>query len=125
MPLFYFHLRTPAGLDPDEDGLTMPNIETAYLEACASIPDMAIDLIREGLSPMPYAFVITNEAGEILMEIPFAERLRDPRRQIRPNQTTRARRLSQEVADAIGAARATAQRAREILARAARARGPS
>ncbi|MHC2103768.1 MULTISPECIES: hypothetical protein [unclassified Methylobacterium] len=118
MPLFYFHLRTPTGLDPDEDGLTMPNIETAYLEACASIPDMAIDLIREGLSPMPYAFVITNEAGEILMEIPFAERLRDPQRQIRPKQTTRARRLSQEIADAIGAARATTQRSREILARA-------
>lgn len=118
VPLFHFHLRTPNGLDRDEDGLIMPDLETAYLEACASIPDMAIDLIREGLSPMPYAFVITDAVGKTLMDVPFSERLRDPQRQARPNQGARARRLSREIADAIGEARETTKRSREILARA-------
>ncbi|WP_267406938.1 hypothetical protein [Methylobacterium sp. GC_Met_1] len=120
MPLFFFHLRTPEGLDPDEDGLMLSDLETAYLEACASIPDMAADLARTGLSPMPYSFVIANAAGEALMEVPFAERLRDPRRLTRPDQHVRARRLSGEIADVIGVTRETLQQSREILARARR-----
>lgn len=118
VPLFHFHLRTPDGLDPDEDGLDMPDLETAYLQACASIPDMAAEFVYEGLSPLAFSFVITDAAGETLMEVPFAERLRDPRRLVRPNQCARARRLSGEIADAIGAVRATTQRSREILDRA-------
>ncbi|MGW8788733.1 DUF6894 family protein, partial [Heyndrickxia sporothermodurans] len=111
-------LRTPNGLDPDEDGLVMADLETAYLQAYASIPDMAAELMQQGLNPMPYSFVIADAAGEALMEVPFAERWRDPRRQPRPNQCARAHRLSQEVADAINVARASVQRSREILARA-------
>lgn len=118
MPLFFFHLRTPDGLDPDEDGLAMPDLDTAYLEACASIPDMAADLARAGLSPQPYAFIIADADGETLMEVPFAERLRDPKQKAAPNQTTRARRLSREIADAITEARETARRSRELLTRA-------
>jgi hypothetical protein len=120
VPLFYFHLRTPDGLDPDEDGLVMADLETAYLQACASIPEMAAELAHKGLSPMPYSFVIADAAGETLMEVPFAERMRDPRRLARPNQHARSRRLSGEIAEAIGTARETLQRSREILARSRR-----
>jgi hypothetical protein len=122
MPLFFFHLRTPDSLDADEDGLVMRDLEAAYLEACASIPSMAIDLIREGLSPIPYAFVITDAAGEFLMEVPFSEKLHAPKRRIPPNQTARTRRLSREIEDAIGMARETARHSRAILTR---ARNPS
>ncbi|MGU3663730.1 DUF6894 family protein [Methylobacterium sp. A49B] len=118
LPLFYFHLQTPNGLDPDEIGLEMTDLETAYLQACASIPDMAAELVFEGLSPMPYIFVIADAAGETLMEVPFAERMRDARRLVPPRQGARARQLSREIADAIGTARETVQRSREILARA-------
>ncbi|WP_091788553.1 hypothetical protein [Methylobacterium sp. UNC378MF] len=120
VPLFFFHLRTPDGLDPDEDGLVLADLETAYLQACASIPDMAAELMHTGHSPMPYSFVIADAAGETLMEVPFGERLRNPRRLARPNQHARARRLSSEIAEAIGAARETLQHSREILARARR-----
>lgn len=118
MPLFYFHLRTPGGLDSDEDGLVMADLDTAYLEACASIPGIAAELVHQGLSPMPYTFVIANAAGEPLMEVPFAERLHNPQRTSRLSQSARARRLSVEIADVIGMAHETAQRSREILARA-------
>lgn len=120
MPRFYFHLRTPGGLDPDQDGLVMADLDTAYLQACASIPDMAAELAHKGLSPMPYGFVIAAATGETLMEVPFAERLRDPQRLTRPNQHARARRLSVEIADEIDSVRETLQRSREILARSRR-----
>lgn len=94
MPLFYFHLRTPHGLDPDEDGLVLADVETAYLQACAAIPEMAADFARAGLSPIPYTFVIADALGEILIEVPFSERLYDPERTLRRDQAARARNAS-------------------------------
>lgn len=88
MPLYYFHLRTPGGLEPDEEGVDCPDLETAYLEACRTIPSMAADLVRRGLSPMQHAFAITDAQGAPLLEVPFAEMLRDagkPRRPPPPN----------------------------------------
>lgn len=120
MPLFFFHLRTPEGLDPDEDGLVMADLETAYLQACASIPDMTAELMHTGRSPLAYSFVIAGIAGETLIEVPFAERMRSPRPPARPKQHVRAQRLSGEIAEAISAARETLQHSREILARARR-----
>jgi len=31
MPCYYFHLRTTAGLQRDEEGLELPGLEAAYL----------------------------------------------------------------------------------------------
>lgn len=73
MPLFYFHLRTPRGLDRDNTGLDMANVEAAYLEACRAIPDMAVDLMRTGESPGRYSFKITNAVGQVVWLIPFTE----------------------------------------------------
>lgn len=117
LPQFHFHLRTPAGLDPDDDGLALADLDTAYLEVCASIPDMAAEFARKGLSPLPYAFVIADAAGIPLMEVPFAERLNSLRKSARPGQLARARQLSGEIAEVIRAARETTERSREILAR--------
>lgn len=84
MPLFRFHVRSLAGLEHDDTGLNFPDLETAYLEACHTIPEIAADLVRQGLSPMLHAFEIVDAAGQVLMEIPFAERLRDGQRPRRP-----------------------------------------
>jgi hypothetical protein len=87
MPLFRFHLRSLAGLEHDDIGLECPDLETAYLEACHTIPEMAVDLVRKGVNPMSHAFEITDAAGQVLLKVPFAERLRDgrpPRRPKRP-----------------------------------------
>ncbi|WP_456016163.1 DUF6894 family protein [Methylorubrum populi] len=73
MPLFYFHLRTPAGLEPDEIGLELAGIEAAYLEACRTIPGLCADLIQEAGSPSRRSFEITDAAGTLLMEVPFSE----------------------------------------------------
>jgi hypothetical protein len=84
MPLFRFHLRSLAGLERDDTGLELPDLETAYLEACRSIPEVAADLVREGRSPMFHTFEIVDVAGRRLIEVPFSERLKDGRRPRRP-----------------------------------------
>ena len=87
MPHFYFHLRTPAGWERDQDGLDFIGLEAAYLDACRTIPDMAADLVRRKHDPLPYGFEIADEAGQLLMEVPFSEVLASghkPRQPIRP-----------------------------------------
>ena len=91
MPLFRFHVRSLAGLERDDTGLEFPDLETAYLEACHTIPEMAADLVREGLNPMSHTFEITDAAGQVLIEVPFAERLRDGRPLRRPKRPRRPR----------------------------------
>ncbi|WP_132251793.1 DUF6894 family protein [Methylobacterium segetis] len=73
MPRFYFHLRTPDGLVPDDTGLDLVGIEAAYLDACRSIPAMAAELLQRRVDPSRHGFEITDRGGQILMEIPFTE----------------------------------------------------
>lgn len=80
MPWFYFHLRTPQGLEPDDTGLEFAGIEAAYLEACASIPEISDGLACERKNPARYAFEIADPAGTPLMEVPFTEILDRGRR---------------------------------------------
>lgn len=77
MPLYFFHLRTPAGLEPDEVGLECPSVEVAYLEACRTMPGMAAELVHQGWNPMHRAFEIADARGALLLEVPFGEILHD------------------------------------------------
>jgi hypothetical protein len=85
MPLFFFHLRTPRGLERDAFGLDRPSLEVAYLEACRTIPDLCVDLLNEGTAPLACAFLICDADGTELIEVPFNEQLNDGRRSGRPN----------------------------------------
>ena len=80
MPLFFFHLRTPDGLDRDDAGLEWLDLETAYLEACRAIPGMAAELIGKGVDPMRHAFEIADANDNPLLEVPFNETMRDTRK---------------------------------------------
>jgi hypothetical protein len=73
MPVFFFDVRAQGRLEPDEAGLELADAEAAYLEACAAIPGLTSELLRAGDHPGGYAFLVTNEAGRILFEIPFDE----------------------------------------------------
>jgi hypothetical protein len=76
MTVYHFHLRTAHGLERDEIGLLCPNLEEAYLDACASIPRLAVDLIEEGHDPSACCFEICDGANQLLMEVPFLERIK-------------------------------------------------
>ncbi|GJE41504.1 DUF6894 family protein [Methylobacterium soli] len=128
MPRFHFHLQTPDGREQDEDGLKIADLETAYLDACRAIPDMAADMIRRGQQPMRFAFEIADAGGQILMEVPFSEILDKTRRPRQPAQAARKRRAQEEIArtERLCAAieqnqralSATLQTTRELMARA-------
>src|SRR6478735_445565 len=85
MPQFYFHLRTPRGLERDPFGLHQQSLDEAYLEACRAIPALCVDLLHEGTAPLACAFLICDDADAELMEVPFCERLNDGRRPSRTN----------------------------------------
>jgi hypothetical protein len=73
MPVFFFDLCARGHLEADEAGLEFASAEAAYLEACAAIPGLTAELLRIGDNPKGYAFVVTDEAGRVLFEIPFHE----------------------------------------------------
>ena len=76
MPLFFFPLQTPAGLERDDSGLNYPDAAVAYLEACKAIPGLSAELLSNRCDAMACAFVIANEEDVTLMEVPFTEGLR-------------------------------------------------
>ena len=73
MPVFFFDVRARGRVEPDEYGLELGSAEAAYLAACAAIPGLTAELLRRGDRPRGHAFVVTNEAGHLLWEIPFYE----------------------------------------------------
>ena len=80
MPRFFFHLRSPAGLEQDEIGLDLDGVERAYLDAYATIPAMGVDLLLGKSNPYRHAFEIMDEEGHLLMEVPFSEALDEGRK---------------------------------------------
>ncbi len=78
MPVYFFDVYARGRLEADEAGLELANAEAAYLEACAAIPRLTAELLRVGDHPRGYAFVVADEAGRVLFEIPFHEVLGRP-----------------------------------------------
>ncbi|MER2265273.1 DUF6894 family protein [Methylobacterium oxalidis] len=76
MGFFHFHLRTAVGLERDEIGLVCPNLETAYLDACSAIPMLMAELVGRGHDPSTCSFEITDAVDQLVMEVPFLERVR-------------------------------------------------
>lgn len=103
MPIFRFHLRRRKTIDPDDHGIEFRDFEQAYLEACQAIPDVARDLLVQGVDPITCAYVICDEQGRYLADVPFTEvlppskwRLRRARR--RPHSGLRSERARNDLA---------------------------
>ncbi len=79
MPRFFFDYRDKRGvLAPDEDGLDLPDFETAYLEAYRAAIDMWAEARREGHDPGAACFEIKDQHGNAVLELPIAEVLNRP-----------------------------------------------
>jgi len=128
MPHFYFHLRTPAGWERDQDGLDFIGLEAAYLDACRAIPDMSAALVKQKRDPLRYGFEIADAAGQFLMEVPFSEMLdrdREPRWLTMPALAQKAQaemertvRLIASIMEEREALQASLRETRELVARA-------
>ncbi len=126
MSQFYFHLRSQTdGLSPDELGLDLPDVETAYLEADRAVRDMARELLRKGKNPRDYAFEITTASGDLVLDLPFSETLdrqigrhvANLARTIRTakERGERAKQLTSEVAEQAAAARENLGRTLDLV----------
>lgn len=85
---YFFHFLTETGRDEDLIGLELPSVEDAYLEAVRAARGMAGELLGEGVDPGRCAFEITDERGEPLLSLDFAELLRRPRSPPSSNEVT-------------------------------------
>jgi hypothetical protein len=79
MGRFYFHLKDGDNLVPDEEGIELPDVAAAKREALLTARELA-DGIKAGLTQIPEAVVITDEAGLTVEVLAFEEVLPNPLR---------------------------------------------
>ena len=72
MPRYFFHTRIAADTLTDEDGVELRDPDQAWRVARATI---RASLEDEGSDPrlVTAILVVTDEAGEVVLEFPFAE----------------------------------------------------
>ncbi len=135
---YYFHLRIGQKLSPDDTGLELPDLETAYLEAFEAAQAMWGELLAERSDPLARSFEIADEQGQLLLTLPFVEVL-DRARKPRPlsdrasgekwrsteqllavslrEQIETARKMRASLREQIGAAREALEATRQMLER--------
>ena len=92
---YYFHLRIGQELNPDDLGMDLPDLDSAYLEAFQAAQDMWTELLAQRSDPLIRSFEIADERGRLLLTLPFVEVLdRARRRPMQLPQQVRSARLS-------------------------------
>jgi hypothetical protein len=120
MPRYFFHHRDGNVLDRDEDGLEMPDLDAAYLEAFEAAKEMWIESIRDMRNPSRQQFEVADIRGSTLLIVPFKEvmdSLKGVPKPLPMENAERAAKLSAEVKDAVAAARDTLRQSQQLLAR--------
>ena len=129
---YYFHLRIGSTISPDEIGLDLPDVETAYLEAFKAAEEMWSELLADGLDPLMRSFEI-SDGRQVLMTLPFREVLERARKGTaglpgltqslhaelakRKELTATLRENVKTIQETLEDAEKTLKRAREILSR--------
>jgi hypothetical protein len=120
MPRYFFHFRSGKLLEHDEDGLEMPDLDTAYLEAFEAAKDMWIEAIRtRGDNPNQQQFEINDADGHTVLIVPLREvleSLKGTPKLLPMENAERAAKLSAEVTQAVASARKSLEQSRELLA---------
>jgi hypothetical protein len=74
MPRFFFHIRSNGnGRSCDDLGLDFPSVETACSEALRAAQGLKGAFAARGEDPRDHAIEIENEAGEVVLHLPFSE----------------------------------------------------
>lgn len=67
----FFHIRSEHGLERDEDGVDLPDLDAVRAEARRTIAGFMQDAVMTE-EPLPgYAFEITDGEGKHLLTVPF------------------------------------------------------
>jgi hypothetical protein len=74
MPRFFFHIHSNGtGRSCDDLGLEFPCVETACSEALRAAQGLKGAFAARGEDPQDHAIEIENEAGEVVLYLPFSE----------------------------------------------------
>lgn len=73
MPLYYFHMLNRIGFVEDEEGMDLPDLETARAEAMDNIRSVLAEDARKGCLDLRGRIDIVDERGEIVLTLPFSE----------------------------------------------------
>ena len=74
MPRFFFHIRDGESVD-DPDGVYLPDARTARMEALRSARDIMAEDVRRGQLHLSSWIEVTDQNGEAIFAVPFAEAL--------------------------------------------------
>ena len=75
MAHFYFNVDGGNALT-ETVGLDLPSLERAHMEARDSARDMLVDGVIRGEDRLEWQMVVTDEAGETVLRMPFAAAFR-------------------------------------------------
>jgi hypothetical protein len=73
MPQFFFDYRTENYLERDDEGITFPSITAAYEDALQAAAEMRAEACCEGRDAANESFEIRDEAGRMVLVLPFTE----------------------------------------------------
>jgi len=72
---FYLHQQIANGLIEDPDGTEAVDLTAAKHEAILAARQLLANAILTGVPPLGTAFQITDEAGQMLLTVPFSDAL--------------------------------------------------
>ena len=72
MPRSFFHLRDGESAE-DPDGMYLPDVRTARLEAIRSARDITAEDVRRGKLDLSFSIEVTDQQGEPILAVPFRE----------------------------------------------------
>lgn len=82
---FIIRLRAGDGTVRLLGDLSFSTVEEAYLDACAAIPEAAGAELRARRNPFRCAFLIAEQGGAVLLEVPFSDILPPSERESVPS----------------------------------------
>jgi hypothetical protein len=73
MPRFYFNVRSPSGLETDNQGVEFANIDDAIVDARKAAAEMLLDQVMEETRGRhsDTAFEIVDASGQVVARVPF------------------------------------------------------
>ena len=73
MARYYFHIRDGFDLISDDEGMDLPDVQSAWAEAHASADDLERAAIGNAVNSGPCAVEIADETGAILGNVKVSE----------------------------------------------------
>jgi hypothetical protein len=73
MGVFFFNLRNSTGYLEDEEGEDLPDLGAAREAALDSVRSIISEESKQGLIDLRGSIEVTDEAGRLVLELPFGE----------------------------------------------------